>query len=102
MLEDGMARFDTLEESGGDASNRWFKVSLKEGRNREVRRLWEAQGFQVSRLMRTGYGPIDLPRQLRRGRSSALSVSQLRALYAAANLPLPAAIRVVRKRNKYK
>ncbi len=102
MLDDGMARFDTLEESGGDASNRWFKVSLKEGRNREVRRLWEAQGFKVSRLMRTGYGPIDLPRQLRRGRSDSLSVAQLRALYTAANLPLPAAIRVVLKRKKYK
>ena len=102
MLDDGMARFDTLEESGGDAANRWFKVSLKEGRNREVRRLWEAQGFKVSRLMRTGYGPIDLPRQLRRGRNDSLSVAQLRALYTAANLPLPAAIRVVLKRKKYK
>lgn len=100
MLDDGKASFDTIEESGGDASNRWFNVSLKEGRNREVRRLWEAQGFKVSRLMRTGYGPIDLQRQLRRGRSIALSVSQLRALYTAANLPLPADIRVVRKRRK--
>ena len=102
MLEDGMAHFDTLEESGGDASNRWFQVSLKEGRNREVRRLWEAQGFKVSRLMRTGYGPIDLPRQLRRGRSAAVSTPQLRRLYLAANLPLPAGLQVARKRKKYK
>ena len=100
MLEDGMASFDTLEESGGDASNRWFKVSLKEGRNREVRRLWEAQGFRVSRLIRTGYGPIELPPQLRRGQSTALSVPQLRALYTVANLALPANLQVVRKRPK--
>jgi 23S rRNA pseudouridine2605 synthase len=102
MLDDGMARFDSLEESGGDASNRWFQVSLKEGRNREVRRLWEAQGFKVSRLMRTGYGPIDLPRQLRRGRSAPVSVSQLRRLYLAANLPLPTGLQVTRKKKKYK
>lgn len=100
MLDDGMASFDTLEESGGDASNRWFKISLKEGRNREVRRLWEAVGIQVSRLMRTGYGPIDLPRSLRRGRNTALSVAQLRALYTAAHLSLPKNLRVVRRKKK--
>lgn len=92
-LDDGMAHFDTVEGAGGDGANRWFKVTLKEGRNREVRRLWVAAGFEVSRLIRTGYGPIDLPRKLRRGKYEALTPGQVRVLYGAAGLPLPESMR---------
>jgi 23S rRNA pseudouridine2605 synthase len=67
MLEDGMARFDRIEAMGQSEGHSWYRVSLHEGRNREVRRLWTAAGYEVSRLCRTRFGDLQLPEDLRPG-----------------------------------
>lgn len=74
QLEDGPAAFKTLKFGGGEGINQWYNVTLTEGRNREVRRLWEAVGVQVSRLMRVRYGDITLPKGLPRGGWSELDL----------------------------
>ena len=85
-LADGPARVLGLSEGGGEAANRWYHVMLPEGRNREVRRMFEAVGLMVSRLLRTRYGPLTLPPQLRRGQQQELDPTQVRALLEAVGL----------------
>ena len=79
-LEDGMAKFGSLDFVGGEGSNRWYRVTIHEGRNREVRRMFEAVGLTVSRLIRTRFGEVVLPRQLRRSRWEELSTEMAAAL----------------------
>lgn len=80
LLEDGVARFEDIRDNGGQGANHWYHVVLKEGRNREVRRLWESQGITVSRLMRVRFGNIVLPKSLRQGKSMELSQEEIDSL----------------------
>ena len=86
QLEDGMAQFDDITEKGGEGINKWYQVKLKEGRNREVRRLFESQGLKVSRLLRTRYGSVELPRELRTGRYLELDRREIDKLTGLVNL----------------
>ena len=82
-LEDGRASFQSIYQEPGRGVNRWYRVVLTEGRTREVRRLWESQGLQVSRLMRVRYGPIKLPRGLRPGNWRELDGGDVESLQSA-------------------
>ncbi|MGI9304522.1 MAG: 23S rRNA pseudouridine(2605) synthase RluB [Gammaproteobacteria bacterium] len=89
VLEDGVARFDEVRDAGGSGANHWYHVVLREGRNREVRRLWESRGLKVSRLIRVRFGPVSLGRRLKAGEWRDLNGSELNELYTFARLKAP-------------
>lgn len=88
MLEDGMAKFTRIKFEGGEGANRWYHVVLNEGRNREVRRLWESQDLTVSRLRRIRYANIELKRSLRPGNFEDLDIRSMRKLYSTVKMEL--------------
>jgi 23S rRNA pseudouridine2605 synthase len=82
-LDDGVAQFGSIEDGGGEGSNCWYRVTISEGRNREVRRMFEAVGHAVSRLIRIRYGAMVLPRGLKRGAWMELDEGDIKALMQA-------------------
>lgn len=90
-LEDGPAKFNTVDFIGGEGSNRWYRVTLFEGRNREVRRMFERFDLTVSRLIRTRFGDVTLPRNLNRGRWQELDADVVLGLMAEMGMTLPQA-----------
>ena len=86
QLEDGPAKFNLLRDEGGEGANHWYRVTISEGRNREVRRMFEAVGLTVSRLMRVRYGSVELPARLKRGMWMEMPEAEACAL---AGLPPP-------------
>ncbi len=85
-LDDGPANFNKIVDGGGEGVNKWYRVTISEGRNREVRRMFEAVGLTVSRLIRTRYGALTLPSNLKRGRWEELDEHAVRNLMAASGL----------------
>jgi 23S rRNA pseudouridine2605 synthase len=86
-LDDGFARFTDIQDGGGDGINHWFYVVIMEGRNREVRRLWESQGLVVSRLKRVRYGEVFIPSKVKKGKWIELEQKDVDVLYGMADLP---------------
>lgn len=91
-LDDGMANFGSIEEGGGEGSNCWYRVTISEGRNREVRRMFEAVGHAVSRLIRIRYGAMVLPRGLKRGAWMELDAGDINSLTQKARNSVSAAL----------
>ena len=87
-LEDGPARFDDIQDGGGEGANHWYYVVIREGRKREVRRLWEAVGARVSRLIRVRYGNVIMPKSLRKGRVRDLADEDVKQLAESVGLEL--------------
>jgi 23S rRNA pseudouridine2605 synthase len=93
LLEDGLAKFTSIATGGNsEGSNHWFYVTLEEGRNREVRRLWESQGAQVSRLKRVRYGSLTLPSRLKMGQWLEMQPEEVTAIYRMAGLKVPGTV----------
>ncbi len=88
-LEDGPAKFDSISPQGGEGANHWYQVVIREGRNREVRRLFEAFQLPVSRLMRVRFGPVNLPPRVKRGTMLKLEQKQVVDLLEWAGLEVP-------------
>ncbi|MDP1931647.1 MAG: pseudouridine synthase [Gammaproteobacteria bacterium] len=88
MIDDHLCRFTDIRYFAGEGANRWYHVVLMEGRNREVRKLWESQGIRVSRLKRVRYGPIFIPSKVKKGDFFELPKEEMALLYKAVNLPL--------------
>lgn len=102
-LEDGPANFDSIRPQGGEGANHWYQVILREGRNREVRRLFEAFQLPVSRLMRVRFGPVNLPPRVKRGTMLKLEQKEVVGLLEWAGLPVPKApLRQLTQREKDK
>ena len=97
-LDDGIARFETIEDAGGKGSNHWYHVSLREGRNREVRRLWEALGIRVSRLIRIRFGSLKLDKGMKSGEHRELTPGELNQLLNETGLPPIKSRRVGKKK----
>lgn len=101
MLDDGLASFDSIEEAGGQGVNHWYTVVLHEGRNREVRRVWEAVNVTVSRLIRVRYANILLPKDLRQGKYIDLQMEEVKGLMHTVGLKLDEKS-IIKKQNRKK
>ncbi|MFV2032928.1 MAG: pseudouridine synthase, partial [Gammaproteobacteria bacterium] len=100
-LEDGLAKFEQIIDGGGEGSNHWYHVVLKEGKNREVRRLWEALGIEVSRLFRVRYDGFNLPKWLKPGKYRVFDDGVVKRLYERLELDYdPASNRRSARRSK--
>lgn len=89
LLEDGTARFTDIQDGGGEGTNHWYYVVIMEGRNREVRRLWESQDVEVNRLKRVRYGNVFIPSKVRQGQWAELERAEIKALYQLAGMTAP-------------
>ncbi len=92
-LDDGRARFEDIIDSGGEGSNHWYHVILKEGKNREVRRLWQAVGVEVSRLVRVRYDSFNLPKWLKPGKYRFFEDAVVKRLYQKLDLDYKAPVK---------
>jgi len=99
-LDDGLARFERIMEEGGDNSNRWYRVVIREGRNREIRRMFAEVGMMVSRLIRVRFGVVNLPARVKRGKMMELDVKQIVTLLKWAGMPVPEVLPQTRPQDK--